>query len=136
MAPNAAILAWYAEQAQAAAQGLRGRENQVIKAPRVARSAEQRFITQHYRLYNYADPNPGPFNPAKYTFHSMYDRYTLASDRNIQQGARLPARQGVRLDDYSCYLAARDTDFAALHLQFGSEFDHNKDIRATRIPLG
>ena len=131
-----ALPSWYADQRQAAIRGLRGRSNKEVTLPRMPTDAERRYNTQHYTLYDYAHPNPGPRTARAFARHGIYDQYTLSSNQNIQNGTQLPAGQGVRLDDYHCYLAATQTDVTDLHNSFGSEFDVNRDIRATRMPMG
>lgn len=128
---------WYVDQAQAFALGLRGRRNMPVARPRMPTFSERNYDSQHYIPYDYANPNPGPLSHQAFnSSYGIYDAYTLFSSQYIQNGAQLPAGQGVRLDDYGCYLAARDTDVRALHRSFGSEFDRWQDIRGRRLPLG
>ena len=128
---------WYADQARAAARGLRGRNNQLVTPPRMHTADEEQYDTRNYILYDYTNPNPGPLILQPWVCNGSFDQRPLSSGSNIQTAALLPAQQGVRLDDFHCFVAARDTNpKTLLHLLFGSEFDRNGDIRASRVPLG
>ena len=132
----AVIPIWYADQAQAFALGLRGRENKLVTLPRMPTDTELLYDTQHYVPFDYAYRNPEPPILRTYAGHGVYDEYALSLNQGIRSGHQLPAGKPVRLDDYGCYLAARDTDVRALYQSFGSEFDRYCNIRATRVPLG
>lgn len=145
-APTNGSPVWYNDQVQAAALGQLGMNNQPIKAPHMPSLGPRHRGTQFYVTYDYAHPNPGPLYLRSYSGETNYDQYTLSSDRTLQNGAALPAQQGVRLDDHGCYLARRDTQptatqtqdemYQVLHDNFGSEFDGNGDIRSRRLPKG
>lgn len=118
-----------------------------INPPSRPNIRQARYNTDRYVVYDVLAKNHGPAvsksQDCPFKF-DIYDGFALVTNHRITTtecfhealNNRVIPKEGVRLDDHLCKLAALSLDPDTRDRYFPAEFDGNGMIRASRIPLG